>query len=78
MYTKVYVSCQWALRIYAEGFFLVHLPEATSIKVLAEFIAMGQERKLEVLMRETSGNQTGVETCFASEYCPKAIGTTQT
>ena len=40
-------------------------PSETQVQVPPEFIALGEEFKLEVLVREASGNQTAVETCFA-------------
>jgi hypothetical protein len=42
-------------------------PGATSVEVPPEFIATGTEFKLEILVREASGNQTAVETCFEME-----------
>jgi hypothetical protein len=42
-------------------------PDTTSVQVPPEFIALGTEFKLEVLVREASGNQTTVETCFKTE-----------
>jgi hypothetical protein len=40
-------------------------PDVTSIDIPVGFLALGNEFKLEILVRETSGNQTAVETCFA-------------
>jgi hypothetical protein len=40
-------------------------PDVTSIDVPASFIELGDQFKLEILVREVSGNQTAVETCFA-------------
>jgi hypothetical protein len=40
-------------------------PSETTLQVPPEFIALGAAFKLEVLVREASGNQTAVETCFA-------------
>ena len=39
-------------------------PYETSITIPAEFIALGEEFKYEVLAREESFNQTAVESCF--------------
>ncbi len=39
-------------------------PDERSITVPAEFIALGDEFKYEVLAREESFNQTAVESCF--------------
>jgi hypothetical protein len=38
-----------------------------SITVPPEFIALGDEFKFEILLREESGNQTAIERCFALE-----------
>lgn len=42
-------------------------PSVTQIEVPASFIALGDEFKFEVLVREASGNQTAVESCFEVE-----------
>jgi hypothetical protein len=42
-------------------------PAVTEIEVPSEFIDLGDEFKLEILVREASGNQTAIETCFATE-----------
>jgi hypothetical protein len=42
-------------------------PDPTAITVPEDFIALGTEFKLEVLVREASGNQTAIETCFEVE-----------
>jgi len=49
--------------------FSVDLPpsDEPQVTVPPEFIALGTEFKLEVLVREASGNQTAVETCFEVE-----------
>lgn len=49
--------------------FNVDLPpsDEPQVTVPPEFIALGTEFKLEVLVREASGNQTAVETCFETE-----------
>ncbi len=39
-------------------------PDAGSFVIPAEIIALGDEIKFEVLVREASSNQTGVESCF--------------
>ena len=39
-------------------------PDAGSFVIPAEIIALGDEIKFEVLVREASFNQTGVESCF--------------
>jgi hypothetical protein len=39
-------------------------PTVTEIQIPAGFIALGQEFKFEILVREASGNQTAVESCF--------------
>ena len=51
-----------------EVIFSVHLPAAvTEMTVPAEFIALADEFKYEVLVRESSFNQTAVESCFMVE-----------
>jgi len=40
-------------------------PGTTSLSVPEEFISLGEEFKYEILVRESSGNQTAVESCFA-------------
>ena len=40
-------------------------PDVTEAEVPSGFLALGDEFKLEILVRERSGNQTAVETCFA-------------
>ena len=42
-------------------------PEVTAISVPEEFTALGDEFKFEILVREASGNQTAVESCFEVE-----------
>jgi hypothetical protein len=42
-------------------------PDVTSITVPDDFVALGTELKFEVLVREASGNQTAVESCFEVE-----------
>ena len=42
-------------------------PDAGSFVVPSEIIALGDEIKFEVLVREASYNQTGVESCFIVE-----------
>jgi hypothetical protein len=45
--------------------FSVDLPPAvTQVEIPADFIALGEEFKFEILVREASGNQTAVESCF--------------
>ncbi len=39
-------------------------PDATSFGVPSEILVLGDEVKFEVLVREASGNQTAVESCF--------------
>ena len=39
-------------------------PAATQFEVPSDFIALGDEFKFEILVREASGNQTAVESCF--------------
>lgn len=39
-------------------------PDATELTIPAEFIALGDEFKYEVLVREESFNQTAIESCF--------------
>ena len=39
-------------------------PTTTSFEVPQEILALGDEVKFEVLVREASYNQTGVESCF--------------
>jgi hypothetical protein len=40
-------------------------PDLATMAIPEEFTALGEEFKLEILVREASGNQTAVETCFA-------------
>jgi hypothetical protein len=49
--------------------FSVDLPpsDEPQVTVPPELIALGTEFKLEVVVREASGNQTAVETCFETE-----------
>lgn len=48
-----------------ESTFTIQLPpDSTSITLPAEFTALGEEFKYEVLAREESFNQTAVESCF--------------
>jgi hypothetical protein len=42
-------------------------PTVTEFKVPSGFIALGEEFKFEILVREKSGNQTAVESCFVVE-----------
>jgi hypothetical protein len=42
-------------------------PDLTTMTIPEEFTALGQEFRLEVLVREASGNQTAVESCFEVE-----------
>ena len=42
-------------------------PDVTEIAIPEEFIALGEEFKLEIVAREESGNQTAVETCSEVE-----------
>jgi hypothetical protein len=42
-------------------------PDVTSVEVPASFIALGEEFKFEILVREKSGNQTAIESCFVVE-----------
>jgi hypothetical protein len=42
-------------------------PSQRKVRVPPEFIALGTEFKLEILVREASGNQTAIETCFKTE-----------
>ncbi|MHC4457759.1 MAG: hypothetical protein ACYS0I_11875 [Planctomycetota bacterium] len=39
-------------------------PTATEVEIPGDFIALGDEFKFEILVREASGNQTAVESCF--------------
>ena len=39
-------------------------PDVTSLKLPSRLLNSGDEVKLEILVREVSGNQTAVETCF--------------
>ena len=39
-------------------------PTTTQTEIPASFIALGEEFKFEILIREASGNQTAVESCF--------------
>lgn len=41
-------------------------PEQTSFTVPTDFLALGEEFKYEVLVREENGNQTATESCFAT------------
>jgi hypothetical protein len=49
---------------FTSVFSVVLPPDATSFTVPAEFIALSDEFKYEVLAREESFNQTAVESCF--------------
>jgi hypothetical protein len=42
-------------------------PDVTRITVPKGFIALGSEFKFEILVREASGNQTAIESCFEVE-----------
>jgi hypothetical protein len=42
-------------------------PDVTEVAIPAGFIALGEEFKFEILVREASGNQTAVESCFEVE-----------
>lgn len=42
-------------------------PDVTQFQVPSEFTALGEAFKLEILVKESSGNQTAVETCFEIE-----------
>jgi hypothetical protein len=42
-------------------------PSLTTMAVPEEFTALGQQFRLEILVREAGGNQTAVESCFAVE-----------
>lgn len=39
-------------------------PTVTQFEVPSDFIALGDEFKFEILVREASGNQTAIESCF--------------
>lgn len=48
--------------------FNIDLPSSqTEVQVPPQFIALGTEFKLEILVKGASGNQTAVETCFETE-----------
>jgi len=51
-------------------------PGVTEVEIPSGFIALGDEFKFEILVREASGNQTAVESCFevveAEEQCSHA------
>jgi hypothetical protein len=52
----------------SELVFSLHLPpEVTSATIPPEFIALGSAFKFEILVREVSGNQTAIESCFEVE-----------
>ena len=40
-------------------------PDVTQVSLPADFIALGEQFKLEILAKEESGNKTAVESCFA-------------
>lgn len=42
-------------------------PDVTEVEVPPGFLALGEEFKFEILVRERSGNQTAIESCFAFE-----------
>ena len=46
-------------------------PSAISFGVPAEILALSDEVKFEVLVREASYNQTAVESCFCIDACPE-------
>jgi hypothetical protein len=51
-----------------EMIYSVYLPpNVMEVSVPPEFIALGEEFKFEILVREESGNQTAVESCFTVE-----------
>jgi hypothetical protein len=39
-------------------------PEITEVEIPEAFTDLGEEFKVEILVREASGNQTAVESCF--------------
>jgi len=45
-------------------------PSVTSYKVPAEIISLNDKLKFEVLVRESSYNQTAIESCFCIDECP--------
>jgi hypothetical protein len=49
---------------FVSVFSLILPPEETYLTIPAEFIALGDEFKFEILAREESFNQTAVESCF--------------
>jgi len=46
-------------------------PEVNSFQVPPELLALNDEIKFEILVREESYNQTAVESCFCIEECPE-------
>ena len=46
-------------------------PSATSFEVPEEILALSDEIKFEVLVREASYNQTAIESCFCVGACPE-------
>ncbi len=49
----------------SESIVSIDLPfDATEIDIPASFIALGYQFKFEILVKEESGNQTAVESCF--------------
>ena len=49
----------------SESIVSIDLPfDATEIEIPATFIALGDQFKFEILVKEESGNQTAVESCF--------------
>ncbi len=42
-------------------------PDVTELEIPAGFIALGDEFKFEILVREATGNQTAIESCFEVE-----------
>jgi hypothetical protein len=49
---------------FASKFSVILPPGETSMTIPAEFLALGETFKYEVLAREESYNQTAIETCF--------------
>ena len=49
-------------------------PSATSFQAPAEILALGDQVKFEVLVRESSYNQTATESCFCIVACPDEAG----
>jgi hypothetical protein len=63
----VEVELEVAGEEFAAKFSVILPPDVRTMTIPAEFIALGDTFKYEVLAREESYNQTAIETCFVLE-----------